>query len=227
MAPSSTLSEEIVLIDAGKTGGGSGSASGHGGDGGGDGSGGREGEFSGSQVPQRAYVTGMTVALAGILMFFMALVSAFIVRKGFPNSGWQWIAPPPILWFNTAVLLVSSATIVFARQRLEAGKLAGFRAWWWLTTVLGLLFLGGQIVAWLQLLGQGVYMASNPSSSFFYLFTAAHGLHLLGGVIALLTIAVREPRRLTRTTAVEVTGIYWHFMDGLWVFLFLILFLGR
>jgi cytochrome c oxidase subunit III len=226
MAPATTLADEVVIIDAGHSGGGN-SASGHGGDGGDDGSGGWEGEFSGPHVPQRAYVTGMTVALAGILMFFMALVSAFIVRKGFPNSGWQPLAPPPILWFNTAVLVVSSVTIAFARRRLEGGKLASFRAWWWLTTGLGLLFLGGQIVAWRQLLAQGVYVTTNPSSSFFYLFTAAHGLHLLGGVIALVAVAVREPRHLTRSTAVEVTGIYWHFMDGLWVFLFLILFLGR
>lgn len=225
MAPASTIAEEIVILDAGR-GGGGGAASGHGGDGG-DGGGEGERESSYPHVPQRAYVTGMTVALAGILMFFMALVSAFIVRKGFPNSGWQPLAPPPILWFNTAVLLVSSATLAFSRRRLEAGKLASFRAWWWVTTALGLTFLGGQIVAWRQLLAEGVYMATNASSSFYYLFTAAHGLHLLGGVIALVTIAVREPRHLTRSTAVEVTGIYWHFMDGLWVFLFLILFLGR
>jgi cytochrome c oxidase subunit III len=180
-----------------------------------------------SGVPQRAYMTGMTVGLAGILMFFMALVSAFIVRKGFPNSGWEPLAPPPILWLNTAVLLASSATISMSRRRMEEGALRSFRAWWWVTTALGLVFLGGQIMAWRELVARGVYMASNASSSFFYLFTAAHGLHLLGGVIALVAVAVREPRRLTRSTAVGVTTLYWHFMDGLWVFLFVILFLGR
>ena len=217
--PSTTLIEELELIDAGRGGGRPGSPGGGGGDSGAGGGG-------SAAVPQRAYVTGMTVALAGILMFFMALVSAFIVRKGLSND-WHPLEVPKILWLNTLMLLASSATIVRARTQLTRGSLAGFRQWWGATTALGLLFLAGQLVAWEQLRAAGVYLASNPSSSFFYVFTAAHGLHLLGGIMGLLFVAFRPTRRLTRSTAAEVASIYWHFMDGLWVFLFLLLSLGR
>jgi cytochrome c oxidase subunit III len=194
-----------------------------GGGGGGDGEGPGRGD---SPVPQRAYVTGMTVALAGILMLFMALVSAYIVRKG-SGSDWSTLIMPRILWLNTAILIASSFTMIRSRKNLAAKDVAGFRHWWAVTTILGVLFLAGQLIAWRQLVDAGVYLATNPSSSFFYVFTAAHGLHLLGGVLALLYVALRPTRRLTRSTATEVVSMYWHFMDGLWVFIFMVLFLGR
>jgi cytochrome c oxidase subunit 3 len=177
--------------------------------------------------PQRTYVTGMTVALGGMLMFFMALVSAYIVRKGFPNSDWRSLNVPRILWLNTAILLASSVTLEFSRRRRARGDEEGFRHWWGVTAILGLFFIAGQVIAWRQLAAEGVYLATNPSSSFFYVFTGAHALHLLGGIGGLTTIMLRDTRRLTRATAVEVVAMYWHFMDGLWVFLFLLLLLGR
>jgi len=219
--PGSTVTEVVELIDPGK-GGGGGSSSG-GGNGGGDG-----GYSSASGgVPQRTYITGMTVGLGGILMFFMALVSAYIVRKGMPNSAWQPLEVPRILWLNTLLLIASSFTLAHSRGRFRANDDDGFRYWWGWTTVLGVFFLAGQIIAWRQLVAAGIFLKSNPSSSFFYVFTAAHGLHLLGGVLALLSIAFRPTHRLTRGTATEVVSMYWHFMDGLWVFLFLLFLLGR
>jgi cytochrome c oxidase subunit 3 len=138
---------------------------------------------------------------------------------------------PRVLWLNTAILIASSFTLVRARKRLRAGDNASFRHWWTVTTILGIFFLAGQIVAWRQLVAQGLFLATNPSSSFFYVFTVAHALHLLGGVIALISLALRSPsrpfRRLTLATATEVAAMFWHFMDGLWVFLFLVLLLGR
>jgi cytochrome c oxidase subunit 3 len=218
-----TVTDDVDLIRAGNHGGGGGS-SGRGGNGGG----GEGGDFSGSAaVPQRTYVTGMTVALGGILMFFMALVSAYIVRKGFPNSDWRPIEFPRVLWLNTLILISSSFTLARSRHLFRANDEEGFRHWWGVTTILGVFFLSGQLIAWRQLVGAGFYLASNPSSSFFYVFTAAHGLHLLGGIVALLSVAFRPTHRLTRSTATEVVSMYWHFMDGLWVFLFLLLFLGR
>lgn len=184
-----------------------------------------------ARVPQRAYVTGMTVALGGILMFFMALASACIVRQGFPQSGWQPLeATRPllrILTLDTLILLASSVTLARARIRLLAQDDAGFRHWWGVTAILGVLFLAGQLLAWRQLAGAGVYLATSAGSSFFYVFTAAHGLHLLGGVVALLAVAFRPLRRLTLATAVEVVGIYWHFMDAIWLLLFLFLLTGN
>jgi cytochrome c oxidase subunit 3 len=213
-----TVTDDIEIIHSGG-GGGNGKGLGPGGGGGG-------GADGAPAMPQRVYVTGMTIALAGILMFFMALTSAYIVRKGL-SSDWRQLVLPRVLWLNTAILLVSSATIARARQRLSAADAPGFRYWWGVTTALGLLFLGGQLIAWRQLAAEGVYLASNPSSSFFYVLTAAHGAHLLGGIIALLAVMVRATRKLTKATAAEVVSIYWHFMDGLWVFLLLLLYLGR
>jgi cytochrome c oxidase subunit III len=220
--PTITTVEEIKIVSTGRRPPGSG-AKPPGGGGGGQSGGDRGGEAA---VPQRAYMTGMTVALAGILMFFMALVSAYIVRKG-ASEDWQTIPVPPILWVNTAMLLASSFTLSRARRVFLRGDTQGFRRWWTITTVLGFLFLVGQLVAWRALVGDGVYLATNPSSSFFYVFTAAHGLHLLGGVIALAVIPLVKGRRIARKTAISVAGLYWHFMDGLWVFLFAILIMGR
>ena len=222
--PGSTVTDEIELIGTGKGGGGASF-----GDGGNSGGGGDEwkGPSGSARVPQRAYVTGMTIALGGVLMFFMALVSAYIVRKDMPNSAWIQLAVPRILWLNTAILIASSFTLARSRSRLLANDDAGFRHWWGVTTILGVFFLIGQVIAWRQLAAAGVFLATNPASSFFYVFTAAHGLHLLGGVLALLYVAFRPTHRLTLGTATEVVSMYWHFMDGLWVFLFLLLLLGR
>ena len=160
-----TVLDDIEIIDAGH-GGGTGTPAG------GDDDSGSSG--AGRQVPRRAYFTALQLGLAAIVMFFMALASSYIVRKGLGND-WQHTPMPPVVWFNTAILLASSATIIVARRKLDAGDREAFRSWWWVTTGLGLLFLAGQIVAWRQLAAEGMLLATNPSSSFFYLLTAAHG----------------------------------------------------
>jgi cytochrome c oxidase subunit III len=219
--PTVTVTEDIEIKRSGNGRGGEGKPPG--GDGGG---GGNEGGAGRRAVPQRTYVTGMTVALGAILMFFMALVSAYIVRKGTSND-WRPLEVPRILWLNTAVLVFSSLTLSRSRKRFLEGDQSAFRHWWLVSCALGVLFLAGQIIAWLQLEKAGVFLATNPSSSFFYVFTAAHGLHLLGGVLALFWVAVLPLRRLTQGTATAIAAMYWHFMDGLWVFIFLLLLLGR
>jgi cytochrome c oxidase subunit 3 len=177
-------------------------------------------------APQRTYATGMGVALCGVLMFFMALVSAYIVRKGFSND-WQPLEIPRVLWLSTLILLASSFTIVRARNRLLASDDARFRRWWGITAILGIFFLVGLGVSWRQLAVGGIGVATNPSTSFFYVLTAAHGLHLLGGIGALIAIAFRAPRHLTRETATKVASIYWHAMNGLWLLLFVFLMVER
>jgi len=161
-------------------------------------------------------------------MFFMALASSYIVRKGL-GTDWQRTPMPPVVWFNTAILLISSLTIIMARRKLESGARGAFRAWWSVTTGLGLLFLVGQIIAWRGLAAAGMLLSTNPSSSFFYLLTAAHGAHLAGGIFALFYVTFRNWKRsrISQATAAELTSIYWHFMDGLWIFLLVLLTLGR
>jgi cytochrome c oxidase subunit III len=216
-----TITDDIEIIDAGH-GGGTDVPSGGDDDGDGHGGGGLP------AIPQRAYFTAIQLALAGIVMFFMALTSSFLVRKGLGDD-WVSFTLPRILWANTLVLLASSGAIQFARARLRGGDTEGFRRWWGITTALGALFLVGQFAAWRQLAAQGVFLVTNPSSSFFYLLTALHGLHLLGGIVALLYVTYRpwQRSRITQSTAADLVSIYWHFMDGLWIFLFALLYLGR
>ncbi len=169
-----TVAEDFEIIDAGR-GGGTGTPAG------GDDDSGSSGPLH--PVPRRAYFTALQLGLAAIVMFFMALASSYIVRRGL-GLDWQRTPLPPVLWFNTVVLLTSSVTIVVARRKLEGGEREAFRSWWWVTTGLGLLFLAGQIIAWRQLAAAGMLLATNPSSSFFYLLTAAHGAHLAGGIFS-------------------------------------------
>ena len=132
----------------------------------------------------RRYQTAIVLAMLSIVMFFMALAVTFLVRK--MGSDWVPVHLPFMVWVNTIVLLASSGTLELARRKQATGDLKGFRRLWEVTTALGVLFLIGQIVAWRELVAKGFYVSTNPASSFFYIFTAAHGVHLLGGVGALL-----------------------------------------
>jgi cytochrome c oxidase subunit III len=203
----------------------SGGASGAG-NGGASRSGGREGggPFDGGRIPQRIYVTGTMIALGAIAMFFVALASASIVRKGLANTDWQPFELPRILWFNTLLLIASSATLVHSRRCFLAHQFNDFRHWWSVTTILGTFFIAGQVIAWWQLASSGVFLSTSPNSGFFYVFTVAHGLHLLGGIAGLLAVAWWPPGPMPRKTATEVVALYWHCMTALWlgVFLFLV-----
>lgn len=184
---------------------------GWGGDGGNDGRG----------ADRRASFTGLFVLLAASTMVFAALTSAFVVRRGLSDD-WASMAKPHLLWVNTAVLLASSFVLDLSRRALKAGNRSRFNLWWTAGTGLGILFLIGQAIVWRQLKDAGVFIASNPSSSFFYVLTASHAFHLLGGVMALVYVDVQALRlRLgpAKRTAIDVTAIFWHFLDGIWVYL--------
>jgi cytochrome c oxidase subunit 3 len=217
---------EIIVEDIGGGGGGPLPPPGGGDDGdGGDDDRNRRRDWS--ATPKR-YSTALALGLVSILMFFMALASAFIVlRRG--SSVWVTVHLPVVVWANTAVLLASSFTLEVARRRLLLTDLRGFRKFWMVTTVLGFLFVAGQLVAWRQLVAQGVDIASTQASSFFYIFTGAHAVHLLGGVCALLYVMARKFKEtnVSRSLVAEVASYYWHFMDGLWIFLLALLYLGK
>jgi cytochrome c oxidase subunit 3 len=216
---------ELIIEDIGHGGGGKPPRRDGGDDG--DSAGGRQRDSSPPKQLNR-YYTAVIVAIIAILVFFLALASAYIVRRG-SSANWTPIHVPPILWLNTFVLLLSSATLEFARRKLAHGDLAAFRRLWLLTTALGIAFLAGQFVGWRQLEAQGVFLATNVASSFFYLFTGAHAVHLFGGVAALLYVSLRkfEKARISRAAAAEVSSYYWHFMDALWVFLLALIYIGR
>ncbi|OFV98628.1 MAG: hypothetical protein A3F68_09260 [Acidobacteria bacterium RIFCSPLOWO2_12_FULL_54_10] len=178
---------------------------------------------------RRAYRTGMWFSMLGICMFFLAFTSSYIVRSGLSDD-WVPVAIPSLMWWTTLLLIASSLTMEKTRRALSSGHRAELNQWLGATLLLGFGFLVGQVAVWRELASRGVFLTTNPSSSFFYLLTASHGIHLLGGVLALLYIA-REAwlYRLgpAKRTLVEVTAMYWHFMDGLWVYILMLLWLWR
>jgi cytochrome c oxidase subunit III len=192
------------------------------------GDGGDDGRFRGSGGPaSRRYSIAIGLAMVSILVLFLTMVVAFLVLEHF-NTSWTPAPLPRILWANTVVLLASSITLELARRSLAAANLRKFQVFWRITTALGVSFLVGQMIAWLELVRSGV-LISSQASSFFYVFTAVHGVHLAGGVAALLYVSLRkfERAKISRAAASQVASYYWHFMDGLWVLLFVLLHAGR
>jgi cytochrome c oxidase subunit 3 len=192
---------------------------------------------------------GLLVALTPVLMLFVSFTSAYVVRQGLPTldprtnqlvRDWIPVKLPALLLVNTVVLLLSSAGMELARRQTKLAAVAatarpakevplgaeGKMPWLAITIALGLLFLFGQWMAWKQLAANGFYVATTPSSSFVYLLTGAHAVHLMGGVLALLVaglfVLLRRPVT-TRSIVVDVTGWYWHFMAALWVYIFALL----
>jgi cytochrome c oxidase subunit 3 len=170
--------------------------------------------------------------LAAIAMSFAALTSALIVRQGSGND-WQHILIPPILFFNTVILVLSSGTLEIARKKvagfIRAEGVTRSQALQWLgaTLALGLVFVVGQYLAWLRLRAAGLYLATNPNSSFFYVLTAVHAVHVLGGLGGLLRVIylVRAPVPRLRKSTMDATSYYWHFMGMLWIYLLFVLWL--
>jgi cytochrome c oxidase subunit 3 len=161
------------------------------------------------------------VLLAASTMVFAAFTSAFVVRRGLSDD-WASFPKPPVLFVNTAVLLASSVVLDLSRRALKARDRSKFNLYWTVATALGILFLLGQALAWRQMKDAGFFMATNPSSSFFYVLTASHAFHLLGGVAALVYVDVKALRLElgpAKRTAIDVTAIFWHFLDGIWVYL--------
>jgi cytochrome c oxidase subunit III len=174
--------------------------------------------------------TGIWVALAAIAMSFAALTSALYVREG-AATDWHHIVLPPILWFNTLALIASSITLELARHRVAAfmrGQIpsrSSSMLWLNATLALGLLFVAGQYLAWMKLRSQGLYLPTNPNSSFFYLLTGVHAVHVLGGLGGLTRVIVkfRSSARPLRRSTMDATSYYWHFMGLLWIYLLFIL----
>ncbi len=222
--PGATIVEDIELIIE-DIGGGGGKGPPAGGDDGDEGGGKRRGP----QLPSsRRYATAIIIGIISIVMFFMAMASAYLYLRA-RSERWVPLQLPWIVWVNTAILLMSGGAMELARRRLALADVAQFRKLWAVATGLGLLFLIGQLAAWRQFVLAGFYVSTNQASSFFYIFTGLHGLHLLGGLCALLYVAFRkfEKAKVSRTVAAEVASYYWHFMDGLWIFLLALLYLGK
>ena len=180
------------------------------------------------RAADRASRSGIWIGVFTITMSFAAFTSALFVREG--TADWGHLVLPSVLYLNTIVLLLSSATFELSRLSLAAGPLIApesarkISGWLLLTLLLGLGFFAGQFVAWHELRAQGIYLATNPNSSFFYVLTFVHALHVFAGIAALLYLVARLliGHTLFRRGLFENTAIYWHFMGFLWVYLFLL-----
>jgi cytochrome c oxidase subunit 3 len=192
---------------------------------------------------------GLLVALTPVIMLFVSFSSAYVVRQGLPTldprsnqlvRDWIPVTLPKLLLLNTGVLILSSLFMELARRQIkrqvtgvapatvdevsigDRGKIP----WLAVTTLLGLFFLLGQWTAWRQLAANGFYVATTPSSSFVYLLTGTHAIHLMGGVLALFVAGMASLLRrsvATRSIVVDVTAWYWHFMAALWIYILCLL----
>lgn len=167
----------------------------------------------------------MWVAIGSILMMFAGLTSAYIVKRSQVN--WVMIDIPIIFWFSTIAILSSSLSIQLSLKALRERKMIQYRKWLLITAILGVLFLVLQIIGFVQfgdldvrLVGAG----SNASYSFLLAISGLHGFHVIGGVIALVVIAIRAvsiSKRNYSTLPLEIAATYWHFVDALWIYLFI------
>jgi cytochrome c oxidase subunit 3 len=180
------------------------------------------GEYDGTgSLPAPAAKIGLGVLIAVIGSLFALLVSAYLMRMGYPD--WRPIPVPHLLWFNTGALVVTSLALYGAQRAVDRRRLDQVKARIALAGLFGVAFVAGQLWAWRELSAAGNFVASNPADSFFYLATGLHGLHVLGGLIALAWTADRAWRRFTPDKLrlnVELSAIYWHAMLVIWLVLF-------
>ncbi|HUA84777.1 MAG TPA: cytochrome c oxidase subunit 3 [Bryobacteraceae bacterium] len=165
------------------------------------------------------YRIGLVAICFSILVFFAGLVLAYYVRSSH-RPYWTPIQLPQALWVSTALIVGASVTFEVARNVFRRGMWRIASRLLVVTACLGAGFLASQLTAWRELMDQGVFLAQNPHSSFFYLFTGLHAAHLLGGLIALSVVLLAKSKR---RELVDVVAYYWHFLALLWIALFLIL----
>jgi cytochrome c oxidase subunit 3 len=172
-----------------------------------------------SKGPPGLYRVGLIIICISIFAFFTALVIAYLWRSHMPPF-WSPIRLPRTLWLSTGLILVSSATFETGRRVFRRGRWRLSSHLFLATASLGMAFLASQVNAWRQLVLQGEFLAQNPHSSFFYLFTGLHAAHLIGGLVVIFAVLLGKRRR---RELVDVACYYWHFLGVLWLALFTVL----
>jgi cytochrome c oxidase subunit 3 len=184
------------------------------------------GDGSKRKFSPATYRITMWVVLAAIVMMFAALSSVYIMSS---EEQRQPISMPPMFFVSTGLILVSSGTFQRAKRSLQQDRPHAYLRWLLVTLALGVGFLASQLIGWRELARAGVYFAGHPRSTFFYLATALHGAHLVGGIGLILYLVLRRlkvvwPLNAEKNSAwTSVVGLYWHTMDGIWVWIFLLL----
>ncbi len=193
------------------------------------GGGGDDGGQERPSVPG-AGLLAMRFMLVSISVLFLTLGLAYFERSRSAKN-WRHIQVPHLLWLSTALILASGWALELARGALERKRSTRYVRWLEVTVAIGLAFLASQLFALRELFAQGIYLRHNPHSSLFYVFTGAHGLHLLGGIAALCYLLIRASRRpgmsgsnyRTLRSRTSVSALYWHFLTVLWLGLFVLL----
>ncbi|MGB3848887.1 MAG: cytochrome c oxidase subunit 3 [Tunicatimonas sp.] len=162
-----------------------------------------------------------------VVMIFASMTSAYIVRQS--EGNWLEFELPPAFWITTGIILLSSVTMHLAYLAAKRDNLKGLRIVMAITTVLGIAFLVGQYLAWGELVAMDVYFVGNPGGSFVYVLSGLHAAHLIGGVVFLLITLVSVFRYRVHAKSMdqmEMCATYWHFLGGLWLYLFVFLLLN-
>jgi cytochrome c oxidase subunit 3 len=164
------------------------------------------------------------VAIGSILMMFAGLTSAYIVKRA--QANWALLEIPNAFWISTVLILASSVTVYLANKAFHDRRMLNYRNLLGLTIILGILFLIFQIIGFLSFRSLDIRLTgagSNASFSFLLAIAGLHGVHVLGGIIALIVIYFRARRAKIRNYSavpIEVASTYWHFVDLLWIYLF-------
>ena len=170
----------------------------------------------------------MWLFMATVMMLFASLTSAYIVRQA--EGNWLYFELPALFYYTSAIVLVSSFTMQWAYFAARRDKIQQVRTLVIITSILGVAFLVGQLLAWGALVRSSVYFVGNPSGSFLYVLTGLHGLHVVSAVVFLLIVlnsAVRSRIHSRNMAQMEMCTTYWHFLGGLWIYLFVFFVLNQ
>ncbi|MEQ8926668.1 MAG: cytochrome c oxidase subunit 3 [Fulvivirga sp.] len=171
---------------------------------------------------------GMWLFMITVVMIFASLTSAYIVRQA--EGNWVVFELPTLLWISSAIILVSSATMHWTYLSAKSDDLEKVKVGIGITFALGLMFLVAQVYAWGDLVEQNVFFVGNPSGSFLYVLTGLHGLHLVSGIIFLIIVLISTFKYRVHSknlAQIQMCSTYWHFLGGLWIYLFVFLLLNH
>lgn len=166
--------------------------------------------------------------MASVLMLFASWTSAYIVRQA--EGNWVFFELPVLFYYSTAIIVISSVTMQLGYWAAKKNQLDKVRSLVLVTTILGVLFLAGQVMGWAQLVQSSIYFVGNPSGSFVYVITGVHGLHILSAIIFLLVVLNSASKKRVHSgnlAQMEMCTTYWHFLGFLWVYLFIFMLINR
>ncbi len=168
------------------------------------------------------------VGIGSILMMFAGLTSAYVVKRN--QANWISFEIPMMFWISTVAIIVSSITLYLASKAFKERAMSRYRQLMMLTLALGVIFIVLQVIGFKQLWDQGLTLQSNVAYSFLYVIVGLHGLHVIGGIVALVVMSLKALSVKTRnysSVPVELMSTYWHFVDILWVYLLIFLLMIR